>query len=64
MVKIEFLKDFATFNKGEAWDCDSMLASSLIRRKVAKKSKEAAKEVKPKRVRRTKEQIEADKNKE
>lgn len=37
MVKIEFIKDFATKKKGETWDCDSMLASQLVRvEKVAK----------------------------
>jgi hypothetical protein len=40
MVKVEFITDFATKRKGEAWSCDSMLANSLIRRKVVKVYKE------------------------
>lgn len=33
--KIKFTKDFATKKKGESWECDSLLASRLIKRKVA-----------------------------
>jgi len=39
MIKIEFIKDFATRKKGEAVEVDGMLASQLIARKVAKKWK-------------------------
>ena len=37
METIEFLKDFAGKKKGEKHECDSMLARSLINRKIAKK---------------------------
>jgi hypothetical protein len=57
-IKIEFIKDFATKNKGDVWEVHSQLANRLIREKVAVVVKE---EEAPKRVRRTKEQIEADK---
>lgn len=41
MVKVEFTKDYATRKKGETWECDSMLASKLVRIfKVAKFWKE------------------------
>lgn len=30
MRKVEFVKDFATKKKGEAWECDPMLASQLV----------------------------------
>ena len=37
MKKIQFIKDFATKKKGDIWECDSQLASRLIRdKKVAK----------------------------
>jgi hypothetical protein len=32
---VEFTKDFSTKKKGDEWSCDGMLASSLIKRKVA-----------------------------
>lgn len=31
MVKIKFIEDFAGRTKGEEWECDSMVASTLIR---------------------------------
>lgn len=38
MIKIKFIKDFATKKKGDVMEVDSMLASQLIRNdKVAKK---------------------------
>lgn len=38
VVKLEFLKDFATKKKGDVWDCsNSILASNLVKSKVAKK---------------------------
>jgi hypothetical protein len=43
MRKIEFIKDFATKKKGELWECDGLLAASLIHRKVAKYFKPRAK---------------------
>jgi hypothetical protein len=43
MVKIEFIKDFATKKKGDTWECHGMLASTLINKKVAKKYKKVAK---------------------
>ncbi len=44
-MKLEFIKDFATFKKGDTWDCtNSILASQLIRdKKVAKKFKKVTK---------------------
>lgn len=37
MRKVEFVKDFATKKKGDVWECDSQLASRLVRdEKVAK----------------------------
>lgn len=49
-MKIEFIKPFANKKKGDFFDCDSMLASRLVRQdKVAKyvkadsKKKEAKK---------------------
>ena len=44
-MKIEFIKDFATKKKGDVWECDGMLASHLISRKVAKKRQRAKKKV-------------------
>lgn len=44
MVKVKFIKDFATKKKGEIMEVDSMLASNLTRReKVAELYKEPAK---------------------
>ncbi len=31
MRKIKFLEDFATKVKGDEWECDCMLASTLVR---------------------------------
>jgi len=37
MVKVEFTEDFAGKKKGDVWECDSLLASQLVRiDKVAK----------------------------
>jgi hypothetical protein len=37
MVKVEFIEDFAGKKKGDVWECDSLLASQLVRiDKVAK----------------------------
>lgn len=37
MVKVEFITDFAGKKKGDVWECDSQLASQLVRiDKVAK----------------------------
>lgn len=36
MREITFTADFATKKKGEDWECDSMLAHSLVTKKVAK----------------------------
>ena len=36
MRTIKFLKNFATKKKGDVWSCDSILARSLINRKIAK----------------------------
>ena len=47
MVKIEFIKDFATKKKGDQWECDSLLACDLINKKVAKK---ISKKGRPKKV--------------
>ena len=45
MVKIQFIKDFATKKKGDLWECDSMLASRLIHlKKVAKKRERVTKQ--------------------
>lgn len=63
MTAIEFTEDFATKKKGEVWSCDSMLACSLIKKGVAKKTTEVEEE-KPKRKRRTRAEIEADKQSE
>lgn len=57
MIKIVFIKDFATKKAGEIWKCDGMLASQLISvDKVAKfydekeaEVKEQPKEEKPKK---------------
>ena len=44
MEKIQFTKDFATKKKGDVWECDSQLASRLIRlKKVAKIYKKVVK---------------------
>ena len=37
MVKVEFIKDFATKKKGDKGEYDGMLAASLVEKKVAKK---------------------------
>lgn len=37
MVKIQFIKDFATKKKDDLLECDGQLASRLINMKVAKK---------------------------
>jgi len=37
MVKIQFIKDFATKKKDDMMECDGVLASILIKKKVAKK---------------------------
>lgn len=39
VVKIQFIKDFATKKKDDIWECDGMLANRLIQKKVAKKYK-------------------------
>lgn len=57
-IVVEFTKDFATYKKGENCEYPSQFASRLIREGVAKKKSESEK---PKRVRRTKAEIEADK---
>lgn len=45
MIEIVFLKDFATRKKGDVIKMDSLIASDLIKRKVAKvKSKRGKKE--------------------
>lgn len=45
MIDIVFLKDFATKKKGDVFKMDSLIASDLIKRKVAKvKSKKSKKE--------------------
>ena len=36
MVKIEFIKSFANHKKGDVIEIDSMIASSLKHRKIAK----------------------------
>lgn len=38
MIKVTFIKEFATKKKGDTFECDSILASKLIRKKVAKKA--------------------------
>lgn len=43
MVEIEFTKDFANKKKGDVITVDTMIASSLIKRKVAKKPTKKAK---------------------
>lgn len=30
MIKIIFIKDFATRKKGDVWECDGQLAATLI----------------------------------
>ena len=37
VVKIQFIKDFATKKKNDIWGCDGILARTLINKKVAKK---------------------------
>lgn len=37
-VGVIFTKNFAGLKKDDAWECDSLLASSLVKRKVAKYS--------------------------
>lgn len=45
MVKIKFIEDFAGRTKGEEWECDSMIANTLIRAdKVAVLVEETPKE--------------------
>ena len=44
-VTVEFLKDFATRKKGEKQPYDGMVASSLIKEKVAKLVKEKSSKV-------------------
>jgi hypothetical protein len=45
MVKIQFIKDFATKKKDDIWECDGQLASRLIHlKKVAKKYKKVTKQ--------------------
>lgn len=37
MKEVVFTKDYATFKKGDTWQCDSQLASQLVNvEKVAK----------------------------
>ena len=38
-MKVVFLKDYATKKKGDVMELDSLIASGLIKRKVAKKHK-------------------------
>ncbi len=47
MRKIIFIKDFATKKKGDTWECDSLLASSLVHQdKVAEYFTDKQKETK------------------
>lgn len=46
MIKIKFLKDFATKSKGDVIEIDGMIAVNLINRKIAEKF---TKESKPKK---------------
>lgn len=39
MVKVVFTKDYATKQKGDSMEVDSMLARNLINKKVAKVAK-------------------------
>lgn len=46
MVKVIFIKDFATRKKGDVVEYDGMLAATLINKKVAKLYVKPKKEVK------------------
>lgn len=49
MKTIIFTEDFAGRKSGEEWTCDSMLASDLIKRKVAKLKGEEKPKRKPRK---------------